>query len=47
VKQIPDPAVPADAPNAFADGLSDLKQGNKTPAGAAAEIVDGYNGSLQ
>ena len=39
--------VPADAPNAFADGLSDLKQGSKTPAGAAAEIVDGYNSSLQ
>jgi hypothetical protein len=39
--------VPADAPNAFADGLSDLKQGSKTPAEAAAEIVDGYNSSLQ
>jgi multiple sugar transport system substrate-binding protein len=39
--------VPADAPNAFAQGLSDLKQGNKTPAAAATEIVEGYNGSLQ
>ena len=39
--------VPADAPNAFAAGLSDLKQGNKTPAQAAAEIVEQYNSSLQ
>lgn len=40
-------AVPADAPNAFAEGLSYLKQGNKDPKGAAAEIVETYNSSLQ
>jgi multiple sugar transport system substrate-binding protein len=39
--------VPADAPNAFAEGLSELKQGNLTPAAAATEIVDTYNSSLQ
>jgi multiple sugar transport system substrate-binding protein len=40
-------AVPADAPNAFAQGASDLKQGNSTPEKAAATIVDDYNEALQ
>ena len=40
-------AVPADAPNAFAQGASDLKQGNSTPEQAAATVVDQYNSALQ
>lgn len=39
--------VPADAPDAFAVGLSDLKQGTSTPEQAAATIVDEYNAALQ
>ena len=40
-------AVPADAPNAFAQGASDLKQGNSTPEQAAATIISQYNAALQ
>ena len=39
--------VPADAPGAFAAGLSDLKQGTSSPEQAAATIVDQYNAALQ
>jgi multiple sugar transport system substrate-binding protein len=40
-------AVPADAPNAFAQGLSDLKQNISSPKEAASTIVDQYNAALQ
>jgi multiple sugar transport system substrate-binding protein len=40
-------AVPADAPNAFAQGLSDLKQNASSPEEAASTIVDQYNAALQ
>ncbi len=40
-------AVPADAPNAFAQGASDLKQGTSTPEEAAATIISQYNAALQ
>jgi multiple sugar transport system substrate-binding protein len=40
-------AVPADAPNAFAQGLSDLKQNVSSPKEAASTIVDEYNAALQ